>query len=100
MGQEAINTRLPKASELLTEVHKLVHRGIRVVIGAHPRGFGAQYIGNHRCMSNLLIRHELDQKTILIREPSSCEFFYREAGQAIVEQIKFGIFLIKSKGLV
>lgn len=85
--QEAVDTRLAEASELLAEVKELANGGIWVVVRALHRGCWAQDVAQQGRVADFLISHELNQESVLCGETCSLKFLNREAGEAVVEEV-------------
>lgn len=88
MVDETPNSRFTEPSESLHEVEPLTNRGVGVIVIALFWCALAEHIGQERSMASLLVSHELDQGHVLGVEASSLEFFFRKAGEAVVEKVE------------
>ena len=100
MVEESINTRFTKAGKLLAEIEKLADGGEWIVIGALHWCLSTKDIRQQCRVSDLLVRHKLNQEPILGGKTSGLEFFGREQGKTVVEEVELNPFLVKCKCLV
>jgi hypothetical protein len=99
---EAPNTRLAEASELLVEVDEFANRGEWVVVRALWGSSLAEHVAQQGGVASFLDSHKRNVIAVLSSETLSKEIFGREGGETVVEQIKLDPFLVqtKSDGLV
>jgi hypothetical protein len=55
---------LAVAGQFLAEIEELADGSVWVIVLALLGGFGAENVGDECCVSDLLVRHELDQETV------------------------------------
>ncbi len=94
-----IHPRFAPAGQFLGEIEKLPHGGEGVIIVALQRCRRAQHVADHGGMTDFLLRHELDQEPVLRGDAGLLEFFHRELGQAMMEEIELDPFHILGKRL-
>ena len=94
MVQEAIDTRLSESRQLLVEVDKLAHGVDGIVICALNGGSSAEDVGKESCMSDFLIGHEFDERSIGGGQTGSFKVFNGECGKTPVEEVKLNPLLV------
>ena len=94
---ETPNTGLAEASQALIEVDELADGLVGVIVRALGRSGCTQHVGQKSGMPGFLVRHELNQRTVLGREASVEERLLVEDGQTVVEEVQLDPFLVQTK---
>ena len=95
---EAPDAGLAEAGDALLEVEPFADGGIGVVVDALLGSGLAEHIGQEGGVAALLVRHEFDERHLLVIDTGGGEFFLAEAGEAVVEEVELDPFLVETQG--
>lgn len=95
MLEEAVDTCLTPSRQNLRELQELADSGEGVLVGAWTGTFPLKQILDENTMSHFLVRHVLEEESFLRTDANLFELLVGEAGEAIVEQVKFDPLLVE-----
>ena len=97
MVDEAPDAGLSPAREALVEVDEFADGGEGIIIGALGWGSFTEHVGEQGRMANFLIGHEFDVGAVFGCEAGGEEVVFGENREAVVEEVEFDPFLIKTE---